>query len=118
MEQRWASQLAAFDLEIRYKLGKANGNADTLSHQYVDATVEVIAPLTPFPVLLKRAIQERSCPDVQATQEAVTMLPARTKGDITLLQAADPVIGPFLGFWKRQRGPNREERERLHLHNY
>lgn len=30
---------------------------------------------------------------------------------MTLLQVADPVIGPFLGFWKRQKGPNREERE-------
>lgn len=76
VEQRWASQLAAFDLEIRYKPGKANGNADALSHQYVDATVEVIAPLTLFPVLLKQAIQEVSCPDMQATQEAVITLPA------------------------------------------
>lgn len=31
------------------------------------------------------------------------------KGDIALLQAADPVLGPFLGFWKSQRGPNHEE---------
>lgn len=116
VEQRWASQLAAFDLEIRYKPGKAKINADALSRQYVDATMEVIAPLTPLPVLLTQAIQEASSPDMQVTQESVTTLPVRTKGDMTRLQVADPVIGPFLGFWKRQKGPNREER--LHLHNY
>lgn len=34
MEQRWASQLAAFDFEIRYHSGRANNNADALSHQF------------------------------------------------------------------------------------
>lgn len=34
LEQRWASQLAAFDFEIRYRPGRVNGNADALSRQY------------------------------------------------------------------------------------
>ena len=37
-EQQWASQLAMFDLDIRYKPGKSNGNADALSRQYVTTT--------------------------------------------------------------------------------
>ncbi len=32
-EQRWASQLAAFDFEIKYRSGKSNKNADALSRR-------------------------------------------------------------------------------------
>ncbi|KAL4004410.1 P2Y purinoceptor 4 [Sarotherodon galilaeus] len=33
-EQRWASQLVAFDFEIKYRSGRSNRNADALSRQY------------------------------------------------------------------------------------
>lgn len=33
-EQRWAAQLASFDFEIKYRSGRSNKNADTLSRQY------------------------------------------------------------------------------------
>ena len=33
-EQRWVSQLAIFDFEIKYRPGRVNGNADSLSRQY------------------------------------------------------------------------------------
>lgn len=33
-EQMWASQLAAFDFEIKYQSSHSNRNADALSRQY------------------------------------------------------------------------------------
>lgn len=35
IKQRWASQLASFDLILKYRPGSRNGNADALSRQYV-----------------------------------------------------------------------------------
>lgn len=52
--QRWATQLAAFDLELKYCPGCTNGNADALSRQYEDKSgmepIEGIASGTKMPV--------------------------------------------------------------------
>lgn len=34
-EQSWVAQLASFDFEVRYRSGRSNKNADTLSRQYL-----------------------------------------------------------------------------------
>ena len=36
-EHRWAAQLAAFDLDLKYCSGCSNKNADALSRQYISA---------------------------------------------------------------------------------
>lgn len=36
VEQRWAAQLAAFNLTLQYRPGSRNGNADALSRQYME----------------------------------------------------------------------------------
>lgn len=41
-EQKWASQYAEFDFEIKYRPGKQNVNADMLSRQPTDGLCECI----------------------------------------------------------------------------
>ncbi|KAJ7986825.1 hypothetical protein DPEC_G00332410 [Dallia pectoralis] len=47
-EQRWASQLASLDFEIKYRLGRSNGNAVALSRQHPPGVqdLEVVVPGT------------------------------------------------------------------------
>lgn len=62
-EQRWASQLANFDIDIRYKPVPANGNADTMSRQ--NRTTEKVLALAPpaiLPYNLKFALQKEHAP--------------------------------------------------------
>lgn len=41
-ELRWASELAQFNFDIRYRSGKANKNADSLSRMYPESNSEEI----------------------------------------------------------------------------
>lgn len=55
VEQRWASQLAVFDFEIRYRSGRINRIADALSRQYFSghSLLEHALPSTSVPVFLQ-----------------------------------------------------------------
>ena len=111
LEQRWASQLAAFDFEIRYRPGRVNGNADSLSRQYTivpglerddgmvlpAALVEQLEGLRPF----------------EATQHTVAVFPSTTKVDLWQLQGQDPVIGKVFQFFSQQRYPTKMERQAM-----
>ena len=89
-EQRWASQLASFNFTLRYRPGKDNQNADALSRQYLERftfgtevpALGALTSLVPMPAI------EGLCREVVA-------LPGRTPQDLSVLQGADPVIGPL-----------------------
>ena len=89
-EQRWASQLASFNFTLRYRPGKNNQNADALSRQYLERftfgtevpALGALTSLVPMPAI------EGLCREVVA-------LPGRAPQDLSLLQGADPVIGPL-----------------------
>lgn len=111
VEQRWASELAVFDFEIKYRPGPANRNADALSRQRHSQSTSSLFPglKVPDEVHLQTEDMPQVAPAVAATCQAIAAFPSRPKADLLVLQAADPVIGPFLQYWKRGRPPTKQE---------
>lgn len=96
-EQRWAAQLASFDFEIKYRSGRSNRNADSLSRRHPPGAPDLVAmvPGTFLPEPLLQALQvERA----EATQASVAALPHHASSDIYALQQSDPAIQELLVF--------------------
>lgn len=112
-EQRWAAQLAAFDFTIRYRSGRSNVNADSLSrqvHSTESSSLHSLFPGTPLPEGLQFH------PDLRPTevkQMAISVLPTYSTDHLATLQQQDPVIGAFLQFWHRKTVPDGIERRGL-----
>ncbi|KAL2098414.1 hypothetical protein ACEWY4_007621 [Coilia grayii] len=111
VEQRWASQLALFDFELKYRPGTMNRNADALSRlpSPSPASAAAIAPGTNVPVSLQSA-QASVAASHSAGCGTVNAFPIREKIELLTLQAMDPTIGPFLRYWKRGSPPAAAER--------
>lgn len=112
-ELRWAAELEAFDYTIRYRPGRANRNADSLSRQHVPegvSRVDHILPGTSVPAWLEQAIGQTP---VIASQSEVSVLPAYSVNDLADLQKGDPIIGAFFYFWQHKRRPDNIERQAL-----
>lgn len=112
-ELRWAAALEAFDYTIRYRPGRANGNADSLSRQHLTdgvSVVDQILPGTLLPAQLEQAIGQTS---VAACQLEISVLPTYSGNDLARLQQDDPVIREFLYFWQHQRRPDHMEQQAL-----
>ncbi|XP_039528746.1 uncharacterized protein LOC120479938 [Pimephales promelas] len=106
LEQRWANQLADFDLEIRYKPGRSHVNADALSRKNV-ASVAALAMTTVFPKELHQHVHDGQRVVVS---ESISALPEQPRENLSVLQATDPIIGQFLVYWDRQRPPDAQEK--------
>lgn len=91
VEQRWASQLASFNLQFRYRPGSKNRNADALSRQYVRSR-EMTEPLV--------SEDEDSAGGFVGVQSEVAAFPGLGSANLSSLQQLDPVIGPFWRQWK------------------
>lgn len=103
LEQRWYSQLAPFNLNMKYRPGSRNGNADALSRQYSEPSVsEEIAS--------GDEEQEEKCLGFQCE---ISALPGYSQTDLSKLQGLDPVIAPFLSYWRSKQPPGHLEREAL-----
>lgn len=112
-EQRWVEELAAFNFTVRYRPGRTNQNADSLSRQQVEPSLDppaVVFPEGMLPAPLQEAISGR---EMTAMQAAITVLPSCSPADLKKLQEMDPTIGAFLPFWQAGRMPSRVEREGL-----
>lgn len=112
-EQRWIAELAAFNFTVRYRPGRNNQNADSLSRQRLDPAPDATLAAFPgivLPSVLQEAVGERLQP---ATQSAIMVLPGRSAADMKRLQELDPTIGAFLPIWQTGRMPSRTERELL-----
>lgn len=109
VEQRWASELAAFDFSIRYRSGRLNTNADALSRQH-QAPTGLPGLGTALPESLNDQQMENP---IQVTQMYMSVLPSYAPGQLHNLQREDPVLGAFLQFWQRNRLPDRRERQAL-----
>ena len=111
-EQRWASQLASFDLSLRYRSGRSNANADALSRQNpADIAWQSLLPGTAVGVSLQQAVVPG--PTHWASQALISVLPSHNPNDLGSLQLADPTLGKALHFWRRKRRPGPEERKQL-----
>lgn len=111
VEQRWASQLALFDFEVRYHPGAVNKNADTLSRlpsqPEVASVTDVASGISVFPLLGKATILDGCHPS--AICSATDAFPTRGPVELQELQHRDPSIVSFVGFWTRGEPPTREE---------
>lgn len=105
-EHRWASELAMFDFDIKYRPGAANKNVDALSRLPEPVSIAAVAPGLAVPPLPQSA----TGPITGALCQEASALPLRQKADLRSLQSADPVIGPFGNLWKRGTRPSRSER--------
>lgn len=112
-EQRWASQLAAFDFEIKYRSGKSNKNADALSRRdpLEPVGLDGLVPGTAIPESLRPLVGVDAAEIV--TQCVVSTIPGYSAGELGSLQAADPVIWEVLRFWKQGTRPGPEERRQM-----
>ncbi|KAI3370054.1 hypothetical protein L3Q82_024855 [Scortum barcoo] len=97
-----AAQLAYFDLEIEYRSGKVNQNADALSSQCLvgPQDVEAMLPGIAMPKSLQQVLGR-----AEATQAAIAAMPQHTSFKLCALQQADPVIQELWEFWVKKHAP-------------
>ncbi len=106
LEQRWVNQLAEFDLDIKYKPGRNNGNADALSRQSTTPLVE-LASIAVVPEQIRQSVTDQG----QVSRvNSVSVFPRPLKENLGVLQEADPVIGRFMVYWDRKQPPTSQER--------
>lgn len=107
VEQRWISQLALFNYEIKYRPGAANRNADALSRLPLlsaDQPAIVVPGITvPESILMQERPPGLSPQVVESA--TVNAVPVQNKADLRALQAADPCIKTFLQFWGQGQCP-------------
>lgn len=107
VEQRWVSQLALFNYDIKYRPGAANRNADALSRLPLPSADQPVIALPGITVPKSILMQERPpglSPQV-VESSTVDAVPARNKADLRALQATDLCIKTFLQFWVQGQRP-------------
>ena len=130
VEQRWAAKLALFKFKIKYRPGRANGNADALSRMTLgnckeptpeDYLAEVqtseinVTHSTPVPVELRETATEnidQVQPNRGTLKTTFTTLPSHSLAELRDMQRSDPVIGRFWYYWPRNQRPTPQERRR------
>jgi hypothetical protein len=124
-EQRWATQLAQYNFTIKYKPGRNNQNADSLSRRpqtdrdVDDMKSEEITQVLGFTVfpeeigckLLKTTIHNIKVSNtltLNGTCEAMSSshLPSWTKKDLVKAQRDDKYIGRLWDFWNKKKKPS------------
>ncbi|KAG1928789.1 interleukin-1 receptor accessory protein-like 1-A, partial [Pimephales promelas] len=108
VEQRWAAQLALFDFTIEYRPGTCNKNADALSRLPAPpalVSMKEMASGISVPAEIKSVVMS---PSIEI--QAIDACPTRTKANLQVLQAEDPVLKAFLVYWKRGSPPTAVER--------
>ncbi|XP_052464763.1 uncharacterized protein LOC128021529 [Carassius gibelio] len=106
LEQRWVNQLAEFDLDIKYRPGRNNGNADSLSRQSSTPLVE-LASIAVVPEQIRQSVTDQG---QVCRVNKVSVFPRPLKENLGVLQEADPVIGRFMVYWDRRQQPTLQER--------
>ena len=133
VEQRWVSELASFNFNIKYRAGRHNQNADSLSRiprnapevcdaQEVEAELAARLDTTPVPEearaeMLKRAVFLAEAGSVQFQEvvsgpaEGATSLPHWDEDHLARLQRVDATIRRLVHYRALGRKPSRRERQ-------
>lgn len=114
-EQRWAAQLAVFDLEIRYRSGRSNKCADALSRNPqndaemdVSTVVRSVLQCTPLPVIgnLGMSVSTGSVSEVSYIDDgASSVLPRYSITDLSCMQHEDQSLSAVWEHWVQNRNP-------------
>ncbi|XP_049332461.1 retrovirus-related Pol polyprotein from transposon opus [Astyanax mexicanus] len=111
-EQRWVSQLSAFHYTVRYRSGRTNKNADSLSRQRMcvpeDLHNSAMGGVT-LPLILQQQARE-GAPVPPVAQCSISAFPSHNHDELRALQEADPGIQGFISFWQAGRLPGRSVR--------
>ena len=105
-EMRWASQLAQFDFEIKYRTGKSNTSADALSrlNSHAEETLQEITQSTamhdvhPGPTTNGATVHATMATEAPS---ATSTIPGYSNDDLAELQQSDPLISRFYKLWRR-----------------
>ena len=122
---RWVAELADFNFDIKYKPGKANTDADTLSRLPLDFErymAECTLGTTPAAIhATVKAIkaQQAGLAWVSAIMSPLPQNSPQTHQDVAQqemadAQCADPGIGPVLRYVMQKRRPRKQERAGEH----
>lgn len=128
-ETRWVADLSPFRFQVKYRSGKSNQNADSLSRKtchgpephsvrFEEVAVDKLnlkCPQTSFmPSDLRREIcesvddiwlQEIDCRNKRLPPSAVSTLPTFDRTELKNLQRNDPVFGKVWYFWEQGKEP-------------
>lgn len=121
-ELRWASELAQFNFDIRYRSGKANKNADSLSRMYRESNSEEILADFSQSTSLREIITDyqrlETDKDLEIIErkELTPILPGYTNEELRKLQTEDPDINRIFQWLETGHKPtsrqiSRERRE-------
>ena len=125
IEQRWAAELALFDLEIKYRSGQSNGNADALSRNPYEGPGDDEEPLTGICGVRVTTKVPRVVQVMQNEQAAVDQTSTETRNmgasdfnclnhkDLVESQRTDSGMRPLLQCLQEQKFPVRREREKF-----
>ena len=105
-EMRWASQLAQFDFQIKYRSGRSNSNADALSRHknHAEETLQEVTHSTAMhdvhPISSPSGVTVRATMAAEAPTASLT-IPGYSHEDLAKLQQCDPLISRFCKLWRR-----------------
>ena len=118
-EQRWAAQLAQYDFKIKYRPGRENRNADSLSRRPQeneemerDIVVSTLG-MTPIPVDLQCNVLKAAIHINNSNQETLkcSAMPSWSHEQLVAAQKADKDISRLHYYWTKQRKPTIKERK-------
>ena len=127
-EMRWASQLAQFDFEVKFRSGKVNRNADALSRKPTprertvtcepETVFQKVIKGTPLVDICREDTTNISYASVRSIQvnsvDATNTLPEYGRAEMASLQAFDPVISRVLHWMKKTEKPTTREMKAEH----